>query len=293
VWFLFFLSSVQVKTIKLICDFEHGSLGHLNLQFYGCVAINLSISQENVKFSSIEGKHVDGKTNDDVASFFVMNQNTKFTVLGIEKYFPKFQIFSVFNSSLEIINKNSFRDLTQVFVLYLAKNNIVAIPEDTFKDLIHLKILDLAYNKLKSVPSNLLAELKNLEVFIIASSSVGVIPLGFFRANLKLVIILLSSNPLTSIDTTSIHQMKSLKLMNLQNNTCISKSFRKPSKKDIAEIKNKCSLQEKPKTMAKTEEKLKDNKQETNKTAAAKKGGAVKIKLSSVVFTYFLFALSI
>jgi Leucine-rich repeat (LRR) protein len=237
----------------------------------------------------MEGKHVDGKTNDDVTTFFVGGQNTKFIVTGIEKYFPKFDAFIVSNSSLEIINRNSFRNLSQIFVLALNQNNIVAIPEDTFKDLIQLRVLDLAFNKLKSVSSNLLAELRSLEFFIIISNQVEEIPIGFFRTNLKLDFVELSFNNLTAIDTTNFPLMKNLKNLNLKNNTCIDKFYNEPKEKDIAEIKNKCTLQEKPKT----EEKLKDNKQVTNKTAVAKKGEAVQIKLSSIVLTLFLFALSI
>jgi Leucine-rich repeat (LRR) protein len=237
----------------------------------------------------MEGKHLDGKTNNDVAGFFVANQNTKFTVSGIEKYFPRLSTFVVINSLLEIINRNSFRDVSQIFVLALAQNNIVAIPEDTFKDLIQLQILDLAFNKLKTVPSKLLAELKNLAFFIIFSNQVEEIPLGFFRNNLKLDYVELSLNHLTAIDTTNFPQMKNLTNLNLKNNTCIDKSYNEPKEKNIAEIKNKCALQEK----SKSEENLKDNKQVTNKTAVAKKGEAVQLKLSSIVLTLFLFALSV
>jgi Leucine-rich repeat (LRR) protein len=239
-WIFLALKSAQVFSIKIDCELESDNFFG-NGELYTCRAKNLEISENNVKISSIDGKHGDGKSNADVECFIISKQNVKFLPTGIKDFFPRLKEFLIESSQLEEIERKSFERMSTIQSVSLATNNITSLPEDTFYDLNELKNLLICCNKLKTLPVNLLMNQKKLEKFIMGKNEIGELPKGFFKNNLKLKDIVMNKNNLNDIDTADMFLMKNLKRVWLNNNKCIDNDFKEVNMANLREIKQKCS----------------------------------------------------
>jgi Leucine-rich repeat (LRR) protein len=199
------------------------------------------IKGNNVKISSIDGKHGDGKSNADVECFKIFKQKVKFLPTGIKKFFPLLKELIVNVSKLEVIERKSFDNMSTLEAVQMATNKISSIPEDSFYDLIELKVLWLGFNKLKSLPSRLLVQQEMLEVFNIRNNEINEIPKGFFKNNLELKTIRMENNNLSIIDTFDMFNMEKLDQVALKGNKCIKRIFEEIKQSDLNEIKRKCS----------------------------------------------------
>ncbi|CAG9810737.1 unnamed protein product [Chironomus riparius] len=69
---------------------------------YVCYTINLQILNENTRITSIEGKHVVGKTNKDVTRFVSINQNVVYFPINIRKFFTILKVVDIVNQSFRL-----------------------------------------------------------------------------------------------------------------------------------------------------------------------------------------------
>jgi hypothetical protein len=239
-WLFLTLNSVQVFSIKIDCIIKLRSYFE-NGDIYSCRAENFEISQRNVKISSIDGKHGDGKSNADVETFIIYNLKVKFLPTGIKDFFPRLKEFLIEKSQLEEIERKSFESMSTLEAVSLADNKISSIPEDLFYDLTQLKILWIGGNLLKTFPANLLMNQKKLKEFDMQKNQIEEIPKGFFKNNLELNTICMAKNNLQMIDTADMFNMKKLKEIGFNNNKCIDEDYREVKPQNIEEIRVKCS----------------------------------------------------
>jgi Leucine-rich repeat (LRR) protein len=229
-----------VFTIKLECNFTLTNYNNHG-DFYTCNANKLNVTEENVKFTSVEGVHMKNRDNLNLLCFKIDQQNVKKVPSGFVDFFPNLIELFVTASSMELIDRKTFTNASSLEFVSFYNNKLASIPENTFNDLTQLKILSLSNNYLKSLPANLLAQLKKLEEFYMRNSMTNVIKKGFFRNNLELKIIWLNNNNLLAIDSDDFFKMKSLNHISLKANVCIDKDYDEVNKTNLEEVEEKCS----------------------------------------------------
>jgi Leucine-rich repeat (LRR) protein len=69
---------------------------------YVCYTINLEILNENTRITSIDGKHMVGKTNKDVTRFVSLNQNVVYFPINIRKFFTILKVVDIVNQSFRL-----------------------------------------------------------------------------------------------------------------------------------------------------------------------------------------------
>lgn len=138
---------------------------------YNCQVTSGSIRSFSRTISSLSGKHVPDKSDQDINEISFDNIYHKLTV----KYFPKGmkQIFSnltsvkIHDCELKEITKNDFEDLQQLEKLSLKNNKLATLPSDLFENMPWLISIEFNGNKLKFFSSKVVKPLMNNELELI------------------------------------------------------------------------------------------------------------------------------
>jgi Leucine-rich repeat (LRR) protein len=115
---------------------------------------------------AIDTKTIEIKANDNVnftELLFDCNENLKFLPMGMGQNFPELLSLSVFDCSLESVDRSNFIGLTELQRLALNENYLTVIEPRTFKDLASLKWLYLDHNHLKVIHPDAFESLTQLE----------------------------------------------------------------------------------------------------------------------------------
>lgn len=157
-------------------------------------------------------------------------------------------------NELKSISSGSLTTLTRLKSLDLSFNNLGVLVDSTFKALVNLEILDLSHNRLVALPPNIFGSTIKLREIQLANNTIGTINLdafhnltnlqvlnlsgnsldenwikpGIFQGLLHLIILDLSSNHISKIDTQLFTDLSALQVLNLAFNnihTISSNSF--------------------------------------------------------------------
>lgn len=117
-----FMEAINYKCGKetvLTCKFMKVGAGKLNLVRsnptkssyyfvfyyiidYVCYTINLEILNENTRITAVEGKHLEGKTHNDVTKFVSINQNVVYFPINIRKFFTILKLVDIINQNFKL-----------------------------------------------------------------------------------------------------------------------------------------------------------------------------------------------
>ncbi|TRY62905.1 hypothetical protein TCAL_07138, partial [Tigriopus californicus] len=157
-------------------------------------------------------------------------------------------------NELKSISPGSLTILTRLKSLDLSFNNLGVLMDSTFKALVNLEILDLSHNRLVALPPNIFGSTVKLREIHLANNTIGTINLdafhnltnlqvlnlsgnsldenwikpGIFQGLFHLIILDLSSNHISRIDTQLFTDLSALQVLNLAFNnihTISSNSF--------------------------------------------------------------------
>lgn len=149
--------------------------------------------------TSINGNHLNNKTNDEVEVIFSpMRNNISQFPSGACLHFKNLFKFDIYGRNLELLSKTIFAEckkITQIVIMY---TSIVELDEDMFADLGTLEKITINENRIVSLPKNL------------------------FKNNVELKYIDLSYNRIYKISTQFPASVGYIKLF---NNPCVDKSF--------------------------------------------------------------------
>ena len=201
-----------------------------------CEALDLEVTEslKNVFIASQNSRN-------DVKTFYVHQQSTKYFPNNVGFLFP--DLVYVFNelSQLKFIEKKHFMNMDKVVELSLARNAIESIPADAFDHLRNVEIIYLHINRLKQLSANLFIKNSNLREIFVYRNQLETLPNGLFRNNHGIVGLHFDHNKLRKI---GIHfdPSRSYERINFNGNVCTNIIFPDNSGQTelILEIQKNC-----------------------------------------------------
>ena len=192
---------------------------------YICVATGLNIDTKTHSISNFpKTKHINGKTNADVTSVHLHEQNVKNIPGGLQEIFPKMSTINIRNSSLTNISKGDFKDLKNMIVIVIYNSPIKEVPEDTFTGLSTLDRLELSACKIKTLHDKTFIDLLELKNLILSENEIEQITEFLFAKNTKLVEVNLIDNHIKFIAATAFDALILIESIWLTGNMCINEN---------------------------------------------------------------------
>jgi Leucine rich repeat len=114
--------------LELKCDFQHFGP---NVQ-YTCVAKKFRSTFTDRVVTNVTGKHVNGKTNDDVKRLMIHHQHCEYLPLNISFFFPNLEEFDAKKNHLAHLVTGDLEGLDKLKTLDLSHNSVEHIPHDFF-----------------------------------------------------------------------------------------------------------------------------------------------------------------
>ncbi|KAG5670626.1 hypothetical protein PVAND_000874 [Polypedilum vanderplanki] len=128
---------------------------------YSC-DINNQMFNENEKIE-IYGKHLEGKSNEDVNAITLMNCKLSKFPRGLKIIFPYLQSIHIFKSNLSKLSKEDLKEFKTLKQLYLEDNEILFLQENLFSDMKSLEILSVHEQNLLVIEPNIFNNLENIK----------------------------------------------------------------------------------------------------------------------------------
>ena len=139
---------------------------------YTCQVVSFSIIEPNAKFSTFDGTHEEGKTNNDVEGFFIPIEQLKRFPKGLWITFPRLTSVQI-SCTIEEISREDLRGLFYLEYLKLSHNKLKSLPNDLFVETPNLQWILLNGNEIKRLSSKIFEPLhkKNLKCFSLCKNS--------------------------------------------------------------------------------------------------------------------------
>lgn len=182
------------------------------------------VSTRNSRILEVSGSHRQGKSNQDVATFYVFNEDAKFIPKRLGFIFPYLKTLMITKSNVRLIEFRDFRNLKRLSKLHLPENNIEKVPFCVFKYVENLEVIDFNGNNIKELNEDTFVNLPNLQHFSANDNNIEHLENGLFRNNFNLRKISMQRNKLSIIEVNFM-KIKGIELVDLRNNPCISISF--------------------------------------------------------------------
>ena len=119
-------------------------------KFYSCRPIVISTNNTSV-LENVQGNHLSGKSNADVLTFSVYNQNLPAIVKRIENFFPNLIAFAWTNTGLTKISSEDLRPFPKLRYINFKKNNLTSLESDLFQHTSELEEISFNNNFITSV----------------------------------------------------------------------------------------------------------------------------------------------
>lgn len=105
--------------------------------------VNVCMLNENV---TIDGSDFSFAVRDHRIEvlFFSPNRNVQFLPVKVANFFPHLQHYRASFCFIKVVLKENFKRLSELTILDLSHNFIVAIHDDTFDDLQNVDVIDLS-----------------------------------------------------------------------------------------------------------------------------------------------------
>ncbi|KAL7013135.1 hypothetical protein ACKWTF_015213 [Chironomus riparius] len=146
--------------MALTCKFEDQEYTN-GVIIYACKIKYQSIPSKILK---VRGRHLQGKTNDDVEEVRFVKCNIPVVPAGLKKIFPKMNDLSVWKSNLKYVCNKDLIEYRHLKELHLFDNKIEFVPGNLFEGFQNLEQIGLNDNKLQMIEPNLLFSLDKLKV---------------------------------------------------------------------------------------------------------------------------------
>lgn len=251
----------EPREVRLRCVFEDFPI----YQFvqYACILRNISFDFSNpFYYITIEGNHMQGRTNEDVLNLVIQTSDTNVIPANIFQVFPNIQYIEAFRSGITSMGGTSFTFATRIRGLFVNFNNvpsltgspffgrggvthlnmysnqIESISENFFFGLAGLRYLSLGGNNLRSIPPQLFAPLVNLRNFLASGNQIESLSRQTFATNRQVQIIALEYNMLNSLGENLFNGLDNLEYIGLTGNTCVDSYFEFDGRVDIDDVNN-------------------------------------------------------
>ena len=162
---IFIITSIKsFQSLEINCNFN--SLIHFPITkpAYQCEVTNrfYTDQQTSATIESVTGKHIDGKTNDDVNVFEASMTNLQNFPQGIEKFFKNVKFIRLANNEIKQIGQLDLKPFPGLKSLQIQTNKIEIIEDELFKFNPDLETIWMSSNKIFHIGENAFKNLKNL-----------------------------------------------------------------------------------------------------------------------------------
>lgn len=210
---------------------------------YTCIIDNLDIRSENISVASFSGSHLGRKTDDDVEQILFGSETMFFIPSGVGQTFKNVKklligeylstkrikrsdfrnlgnlvVLKIYKNDVSILDHDSFRDLQQLEVFEIVKNRLTEIEERTFEANGKLKNVALCQNKLEVLPSRLFQNNSLLEVVDLSGNLLKTMDESTFDMNIRLKVVLLYGNKLEVLPGRLFQDNSLLEVVDVRNN---------------------------------------------------------------------------
>lgn len=154
-----------------------------------CKVTSIKTTEPGSKIKSIIGTFPDKKTYEDVARFYIWDENLEAFPENISSLFPNLSRLEIKNCGLKKISRSDLIGLENIESLLLMENELTTLPDDLFVDMKNLKHIHFNDNKLENLSSNLLKPIESNLLFADFSNNTKIDELfvNRFSGNLKLL----------------------------------------------------------------------------------------------------------
>ncbi|KAL7043456.1 hypothetical protein ACKWTF_001514 [Chironomus riparius] len=195
------------------------SCTYYDKQYYG-YACNLTITNPTGlnNFKRISGRHLSGKTNNDVK--YITSNSASFTTIVpsfICKTFKNLTSIELRSMGIQHVDENAFKDCHELQALDLYNNKISRIDEKAFENNQGLATLYLYQNQLSELPENVFLNQQNLITLWLDNNYFTSFPKKEFAPLNSLNNLDLRGNRIRNITDDSFENLKSIKYLYLQS----------------------------------------------------------------------------
>ena len=206
-WLTFLICIVNLKyAVCIKCGFETSGFG------YTCEIIPDS--------SSIEEKHADGKTDDNVKTIVFDGKNKKdLTQSVLSPFCQRFKNVDEVNVwKVKSVNENSFQPCKNLKNIWIVHSEMEEIPENLFSHQSTLTRIALNGGKLRTLPENVFSNQKELQWLFLWHNQISCLPPNIFKSLTKLRFLNLVYNKIQSLNPKWFENLQSLKWLKLYHN---------------------------------------------------------------------------
>ena len=192
---------------------------------YFCHAENVFIETRNVKVVRIIGEHRLNLSNKDVTALKIVNQTLEVIPYNLGNLLPNLQSVFIESSRLSEIRKENFEGLRNIKQLTIKGNNLKEIVDATFEGFTQLQVLDLSFNCIATLAERIFENLTTLKTLNLSHNQLTSLNAWMIPARNAIENFICSQNQLTSIDPRLIRRLKSVRLLDFEDNKCINSKF--------------------------------------------------------------------
>lgn len=159
------MCSSTTLAFELSCRFETNTEWWAINDVYFCeLKHDVEMIKSRDAVTSVNGHHLNGKSNADVVGFRASNKKLLSFPQGLDKYFDgeKIQFIAVWSTGLKEIHQSDLAPFTKMRVLSLWENDFEVIERDLLKFNPQIEYIGLGKNKIKFIDGNVFGHLKNL-----------------------------------------------------------------------------------------------------------------------------------
>jgi Leucine-rich repeat (LRR) protein len=150
------------KCVNIECEFTT-SLDHYTCGVKNSQLIN-SDNDREITGMIIRGKHLSGKTNDDVKNFQMISVKSIYFPRGVTKIIKNIECVVINVGNLREISKDDLREFgDKLKQLWLGSNEIEVIESNLFDFNKNIEVVSFANNSIKHIEPNTFQRLKNLK----------------------------------------------------------------------------------------------------------------------------------
>lgn len=187
---------------------------------YTCAGHGLIIKSAGNQKISWTGSHDNGKTNANVESLLIKDQETQFLPSDVGKTFTALTSLIVDASKLQKIGSKDFATLTKLEKVAITGNQIKTIEGKAFDALTNLKSLNLRNNQIGILPAKIFFQLNQLTFLDLGENKINQFRYDLVPAGNKLEEFYADNNPNQYVDIIFIWQMSKAKIIDLRETKC-------------------------------------------------------------------------
>ncbi|XP_070509453.1 immunoglobulin superfamily containing leucine-rich repeat protein-like [Chironomus tepperi] len=145
--------------MKLNCEF----INYSSVEYICRVTKAYELSPIDGRVKDINGTHLEGKSNANVNTFIIADQQIKQFPSNLYKYFPNLKSISIISCGLTTLSKDDLVGLSRLQKLMLNGNLITSFHSDVFDLTPNLERISFYKNQISYLPKDAFDSLKKLK----------------------------------------------------------------------------------------------------------------------------------